>query len=293
MKKHAFLILFHDKLPLAEKLVSCLDHERSVFVLHCDKKRRLSDAERTSLAAAAKKGRVVFAPSVPVNWGGYSQIRAELAVFRAALGTGEDFCHLHLLSGSDLPLKPVGEILAFFDSNEGKEFVRFEDLTPEVRERFSFFHPFQERLRRSAIARFAEKCAIHIQKKSGRDRVKNDPRPFGFGSNWVSITPGFAQELLSREKEIRRLFSRTQCCDEVFVQTLILGTPFEKALYRPASYRGAESNVRLVDWERGDPYVFREEDLPSLFASPCLFARKFDPALSGGAIEALCRNNCL
>ena len=34
--------------------------------------------------------------------------------------------------------------------------------------------------------------------------------------------------------------------------------------------------MRRIDWERGQPYVFRGEDLEELLSSPYLFARKFD-----------------
>lgn len=36
------------------------------------------------------------------------------------------------------------------------------------------------------------------------------------------------------------------------------------------------SCLRYIDWERGNPYVFRNEDFEDLIASDFLFARKFD-----------------
>ena len=37
-----------------------------------------------------------------------------------------------------------------------------------------------------------------------------------------------------------------------------------------------DSNLRHVDWNRGNPYVFRKEDFNELMNSDKLFARKFD-----------------
>ena len=289
MKRHAFLILFHQDLPQVRDLIARLDHPRSLFVLHADAKMGLSAADRAGLCAAARQGRVIFAPSHRVNWGGYSQIRAQLSLWKTVLDTGEEFSHLHLISGADLPIKPVEEILAFFDRHPGREFIHFDsvELSADLRERFTVSHPFQEHLRTSRLARAAERAVIHLQKKWGRDRVKKETRRFGFGANWCSITPSLAGEVLSREREIRRLFRRTRCCDEIFLQTLVLDSPFEKALYLPPCTGGVESNLRLVDWKRGDPYVFREGDLEELLSSPCLFARKFTPDVSGALPEQL------
>ena len=35
-------------------------------------------------------------------------------------------------------------------------------------------------------------------------------------------------------------------------------------------------SLRLIDWERGNPYVWREKDFNDNLKSNCLFARKFD-----------------
>lgn len=34
--------------------------------------------------------------------------------------------------------------------------------------------------------------------------------------------------------------------------------------------------VPVIDWDRGNPWVWKYADLEQLKASPCMFARKFD-----------------
>ena len=37
-----------------------------------------------------------------------------------------------------------------------------------------------------------------------------------------------------------------------------------------------ELHARAIDWDRGNPWVWKYADLEQLKASPCMFARKFD-----------------
>ena len=34
--------------------------------------------------------------------------------------------------------------------------------------------------------------------------------------------------------------------------------------------------MRYIDWDRGKPYTFTEEDFDEVINSECMFARKFD-----------------
>ena len=80
----------------------------------------------------------------------------------------------------------------------------------------------------------------------------------------------------------------TFCADELYKQTIAFNTGFKDHVYLlkiadknddtdPAMNL---ANMRRIDWIRGRPFTFTEEDLPELLASPCMFARKVSPALS-------------
>ena len=43
--------------------------------------------------------------------------------------------------------------------------------------------------------------------------------------------------------------------------------------------------MRLIDWNRGDPYVFKCDDYEELASSDLLFARKFDSKVDSAIIE--------
>jgi hypothetical protein len=44
------------------------------------------------------------------------------------------------------------------------------------------------------------------------------------------------------------------------------------------------SCLRLIDWKRGKPYVWRSEDYEEILHSSCLFARKFDQRTDSAVI---------
>lgn len=282
--KHAFLITAHKSLPLLKTLLSLLDHPRVDFYLHWDKKS--GPVPLQELKDQLHHSALFVIPSISVNWGGYSQIRAELSLLSAA---GGDYAYLHLLSGVDLPLKPVDRILSFFDENAGKEFVHFDAprMKEEFYDRFSVYHFFQEKEQRSRFWNKVEWRLVLLQKKLGVSRLKKDDTVFGKGANWFSITGEFAAYLLSRKDMIRRYFKYSRCCDEVFLQTCLMRSPFYQNLYRTRCDDDYHAVMRYIDWQRGSPYTFREGDERDLFSSDYLFARKFDETTSPKLIHNL------
>lgn len=47
------------------------------------------------------------------------------------------------------------------------------------------------------------------------------------------------------------------------------------------------ANMRLIDWKRGNPYVWTDKDIFELKNTPYLFARKFDIDKSKSIIDKL------
>ena len=128
---------------------------------------------------------------------------------------------------------------------------------------------------------------VRFQTRRRLDRSRRDRHVFAKGANWFSITRDLAEKVLSEKAWIRRRFRWSRCCDEVFLQTIVLSSPFAKQLYDRSfsdDYRGV---MRYIDWKRGQPYVFRDGDEEELFASGCLFARKFDEVASPALVRAV------
>lgn len=112
--------------------------------------------------------------------------------------------------------------------------------------------------------------ALHV------NRVKNLDWTVKYGSQWVSITNDLVAELLKQKDKITKVFSCTNCADELFVQTVAYNCGFKDRIYCPED--GMTENVRFIDWTRGkngNPYTFRNRDYQSLCTNKNLFARKF------------------
>ncbi|MCI8416369.1 MAG: beta-1,6-N-acetylglucosaminyltransferase [Lachnospiraceae bacterium] len=287
MNRHAYLLMAHNNFPLLLELIRLLDHERNVIYLHIDKK--VPEEQFLQLQRDSKQLRdkhalcspLIFTDRISVHWGGYSQIACELLLLKAAAGE-DHFAYYHLLSGSDLPIKPMDTILAFFDNlppNAGREFLAFDsrEVPSHVRERISLYHIFRESAH--PLAEPLDALFTRVQRLLHVNRLKNSSLTLQKGANWFSITDALVRYTLEREAFIHRTFSRSVCADELFLQTIVANSPFAEQIYAPYGDENSMANLRYIDWKRGEnnsPYVFRREDVKMLQKLPHLFARKFE-----------------
>lgn len=107
--RHAFLIEAHNQPKLLKILLEELDDSENDIVLHLDAKSHLTYEDFSDVI---KHARFVPCNRIAVTWGGYSEVRCELQMLQTAISVGHHD-YYHLLSGSDLPLRPVQEINAF------------------------------------------------------------------------------------------------------------------------------------------------------------------------------------
>lgn len=147
MGKHAYLIIAHNKFEQLKMLCEMLDFEQNDIYMHIDA--HVTDFDADSFRPSLRHSKMKFAERTRVNWGGYSQIQAELNLLKAAANSGEDYSYYHLLSGADLPLRPAQEIWGFFEQR-GTEFIHFSahDFAMEERtqERAKCYHLLQEKV---------------------------------------------------------------------------------------------------------------------------------------------------
>lgn len=73
----------------------------------------------------------------------------------------------------------------------------------------------------------------------------------------------------------------------MFVQTMLVNSPFAANLYMPNCNNDQMACARLIDWERGNPYVFRMADYDEIMQSPAMFARKFSMQTDPEIVKAI------
>ena len=104
----------------------------------------------------------------------------------------------------------------------------------------------------------------------------------------MSLTDSAVRYLLSKESFVRRRFRFTCCPDEIFAQTVLMNSPFKDKRYNPV--KNENSSLRLIDWKRGAPYVWTNDDKEQIMSSDDLFARKFSTAKDKQIIDYIKEN---
>lgn len=292
MGKHAYLILAHKNFNQLRKLIEMLDYERNDIFVHVDAKAKDFDASQWK--SVARRSKLIFLPErIPVNWGGVSIMRSEIALLKAAVKE-DSYDYYHLLSGMDLPIKSQEDIHSFFDAHKGKEFLNLWEFKKSTLSRFRYFTIFPE-----GEGRFRTRIINHIFKglqMAVGFRINRDV-DFHFGSQWFSITDELARYVVESEAWLEKVFRRTSTCDEIFLPTLVCNSKFKERLFVKTPVKSQKevnlSNMRFIDWTRGEsirhPWTFRASDLELLESVPHMWARKFDENVDSEIIDTLHR----
>lgn len=274
--RHAYLITANTNWQLLELCLQTLDRAENAFFLLIDGKVKtpLSELIKVKLS----ESQLIEVPRIEINWGGYSQIQAELNLLQAAIIGKYDY--YHFLQGSDFPIKSPAKIDAFFRENKGNEFVQFSPNGYEFAKwKCCYYHILIENrfYRKSKILKAINHGSVFVQKKLNLTRKQ--PKLF-HGSALFSITHGCALYVLESQEKIKRMFSKTCAADEVFLQTIIMQSPFRNSIYH---FEKQDGHARYIDWVHRDgnsPKTLRLSDFQMLIELPeqYCFARKLTDA---------------
>ena len=271
----AYLIEAHSKFEQLLLLLETLDYPNNDIYIHIDLKSEIPDYIKFFKPKYSKF--YLLDDRVNVQWGSSSQIKVEYELIDKAINTRK-YDRLHLISGVDFPIKSQEYIQDFFKKNNDIEFVHFDSIQneKEILKRVGKYFVFIDKYGRSSkLLSCLQNIIVGFQYCLFINRVKHEEKKFYKGSNWFSITGEFARYIVENKDWIYKTFNKTKCCDEIFLQTLLMNSKFKDNVY----YDNKEkrySNMRLIDWNLGNPYVFLKKDYDRLISSDCLFARKFD-----------------
>lgn len=264
-----------------------IDDPRNDIYLHID--RRAKNFDHEAIATAVEKSRLFLAPRINVYWGHYTQITAILNMLGEAVAN--TYSYYHLLSGADLPLKNQDYIHSFFEENSDYEFVGFSETYN--REWVGKIYPLSQycgsrnRYARKA-SQLAGRGALRLQELVHYDHTTWGSRrglAIRKGSDWSSISHAFAIHLLSERQVIAGLLRYATIPTEFYCQTILWNSTFRERIYDTEDE--FRSSMRLIDWERGGPYIFRDSDFDELMGSDRLFARKFDASVDAEVVNRI------
>lgn len=238
-----------------------------------------------------------------VNWGGYSEVQA-------VLNAMQEICenkisgvldYVFLLSGQDYPLKPNEYIFNFLGTNYGKEFISYRQIAPGSKEeeciRVYFLNDiwlFAAKDRGSESEGKSHTklgdCLYRYLKKLPKRKYLERIIPYS-GSEWWCLTfrcIKFILDFVKNNNKFVRFYKYTHTPAEMFFQTIILNSPFSKAVVNEC--------LTYAHWldEHGKvmprPLVFSKKNFSELKELDKLFARKFNINFDKEVLDLIDKN---
>lgn len=280
--RHAVLVLAHHQPRVLASLLESLRHPAIDVYVHVDAK---SDLTPFLAAAPERDGLMYLRRRRTVSWGGFSIVEATLDLIAAAQGSGQGHVRFSLLSGADLLIAPLDDLLAAWSTDT--EFLRVDHRLTG---------PGSQRGHVVARRHFADRSGPVWARLSGRlPRRVDDTIPLVQGSMWWSLTPAAIAEVtgfLAAHPQWLRFHRHTLCPDEVVFHSIVAASPLAD---RIAQHVDREPDIAAylahplhgmhhIDWsdrQAVNPRTFTSTDEAELRRSPALFARKVDDTGQG------------
>lgn len=258
--KHAIMVIGHGyHANVLQKLIAHFDDVNIDFFIHWDKKFPIPQL-------TSKYSKIIFIPRISVNWGNYTQIYAEKRLLEYVRKYKECYNWVHLISATDIPLMTKNYFLHFF--NKDHLYLGYVNNSFKERYRLSFWFPIDHiKVRnRHLFIQFIKiiNMILHI------DRLRGKNIAFEKGCNWFSIPYYYIDTILNYPH--MSIFHHAFLPDETYLQTIL-------ASYKPKVIFEDDNTMaaRYIDWNRGAPYVFGQNDileLKKLVNTKYAFARK-------------------
>jgi hypothetical protein len=268
-------LLVHQNFGRITALVDFFIQSEIRTVIHVDKK----SAELAKRVSAAYTG-IYLVRVISTNyckWGEWSLVQAELDIYQEIANSFSDCKYVHLMSGADMPLKPIDEFVQFLANNTKHDFVELVDIQrnrfivegPQL-ERIIFRYPFNFLSQRKLFD-----VSTMIQKLLRFKRNLPDGLLPHMGGQFKTLRYSTVLLLLERLKKrpsLSQFFSKSWIPDESFIPSILAtlyaenkvsGTPLNSLIYR-------------VFDNSGKPIVINRKQLINYRYTPFFFARKFD-----------------
>jgi hypothetical protein len=281
----AYIITAHKYPEQLERLIRRLNADGAWFFVHVDKKtdaatyRRMTELVRDLPNVRFAKKRY---PCRYMTL--FSAVQAVVEGVKQIFAEQVPFDYLVYLTGQDYPIKTNAQIAAFLENAAGQSFLSYLPLPFEGR------HPSGGRIIQNAgriecwhLHLFGHYVRVPLRQSALWARALNRVlpkkrqfpkgfQPFGGWAYWCLARQHveYLHKFVESNLSFVNFFRYVKSADEIFVQTILLNSPFKDQI--------VNDDLRYVDWSSDDchPKLLGAEDIDHLAASPKLFARKFD-----------------
>lgn len=275
--KQVILIHAHKDLEQLNALVGQLAHDGFIIYVNVDAKSALDVARISPQARLVRK-------RIAVHWGDWSQVRAVLNSLAEIVEDVPEFDKVVFISAQDFPLLSNEALQQALDAARGSELLECAAIGPDgwaCQERYQYFYwP-----RGGRIAKTAGKVLLRAMRALGlRRKMAAGMRPYG-GSCWWALSRPCIEMLLARvrsEPSLERYFRTVACPDEMFIQTLVMDSPFAAKV--------VSNNFRYIRWPDSgarNPKILDAGDFEDISRSGAHFCRKIDTTGSAALLPML------
>lgn len=270
MKKHAVCILAHKNWGQLDDLIETLGSEYVDIFLHIDKKHRKDFDLYADNHDFRRHTNVCLIDSHEVDWGGYSQLLVELALFKKVLEHDEKYDYVHLISGQDFPLMPTEAIVKECDRT-GHDYIGFiiGDKKKRYERRLKYWNIFVSKVRSSKLCAYTRKAFLVLQMVMGINRLRHCSLTFEVGANWMSITIQSLKYIVSEYPKYEKYFKHGISAEECYKQMILKTSPTASIV---------NNSKRFVVFENmnSSRETLTMTRLDQIMSSGAFFARKFD-----------------
>ena len=269
--KLGFIVLTHQDLHRTTQLVRFLVKNGCPVSLHIDQTAEKSKVDILTSSLNHLEG-VVFPKREKCGWGQFSIVKATLNSAEALLKTHPDVTNVCLISGSCLPVRPLGQLKAFLDRHKGTDFIESFSLDDKKwvqdglnKERFTLFFPVSWRKNRYIFDRFVDwQRSFKVKRKIPENIIPH------MGSQWWCLTTKTLRKILEdpNRKSNDQYFSKTWIPDESYFQSL--------AQNHSENIKPLSLTFFSFDAE-GKPFLFYDDHLDDLPKLNAFFVRKVWP----------------
>ncbi|MDO5055850.1 MAG: beta-1,6-N-acetylglucosaminyltransferase [Lautropia sp.] len=272
----AFLITAHQQPGQLAQLLHCIQHPDCLYLVLPDRKTLSGDAPALQ-AVARRHANVIIAPPRDMRWASWSLMQARLDGMAQLLARPEPWKMLINLSGQDLPLRPIEQIIATFRGQEHCNFIDHFDPLSRWADPYARIHRIRIEPPFSSTGINLPRLRIDRWRKELGDARYVGSRPY------LVLNRAFCQHMIESPQlpAWRRAMARTYRPDEVMIQSFIMNSPFAD------SVRQQSFHDEVFDEGASHPRVLTMADRERLARSDKLFARKFDVGVDAEIVRQL------
>ncbi|MEL7463556.1 MAG: beta-1,6-N-acetylglucosaminyltransferase [Pseudomonadota bacterium] len=266
----AYVMLAHDNLEAAGALAAALACGGRPVAVHIDA--RAPRADVAAFDAATAGADLIRLPRRKCEWGMFSLVEATLDGVAALLKSDGQFSHIALVSGADLPLRPLAEFDAFLDKRPDTDLIEAFELAERrwiidglSDERFRLYHFVNWRRRPKLFD-----ASVDFQRRLRIQRRLPKKLKPALGSQWWCLSRATLEAIMGDPQlpELKRFYRWCWIPDESFFQTLA----------RRHGTSRIDKTQTLARFDTGGlPYVFHDDHAQLLGLSDHFFARKAHP----------------